>query len=131
NVAVGYLLDLAAVHTVEVIKEGGLLAGYSYTFTGQVKVLDETMWNLLLVMLFASIFMYMVLAAQFESFSHPFIIMLMLLLSVPFALFSLWITGRALSLWSALGMFLLLGIVKKNGILQVDYMNRLRVMGMP
>src|SRR6266566_5868962 len=52
-------------------------------------------------------------------------------LSVPFALFSLWITGRALSLWSALGMFLLLGIVKKNGILQVDYTNRLRAEGMP
>ena len=81
-------------------------------------MLEETTWNLLLAMLLASVFMYMVLAAQFESFSHPFIIMLTLPLSVPFALFSLWITGRALSLWSALGMFLLLGIVKKNGILQ-------------
>jgi len=131
NVAAGYPLDLAAAHTVEAIKEGGLPAGYSYTFTGQVKVLDETTWNLLLAMLLASIFMYMVLAAQFESFSHPFIIMLTLPLSVPFALFSLWITGRALSLWSALGMFLLLGIVKKNGILQVDYTNRLRATGMP
>jgi len=56
--------------------------------------------------------------------------MLTLPLSVPFALLSLWITGRALSLWSALGMFLLLGIVKKNGILQVDYTNRLRAAGM-
>ncbi len=131
NVAAGYPLDLAAAHTVEAIKEGGLPSGYSYTFTGQVKVLEETTWNLLLAMLLASIFMYMVLAAQFESFSHPFIIMLTLPLSVPFALFSLWITGRALSLWSALGMFLLLGIVKKNGILQVDYTNRLRATGMP
>ena len=131
NVAAGYPLDLAAAHTVQAIKEGGLPAGYSYTFTGQVKVLEETTWNLLLAMLLASIFMYMVLAAQFESFSHPFIIMLTLPLSVPFALFSLWITGRALSLWSALGMFLLLGIVKKNGILQVDYTNRLRATGMP
>src|SRR5580658_7039425 len=131
NVASGYPLDLAAAHTVQSIKEIGLPAGYSYLFSGQVKVLEETTWNLLLAMLLSSVFMYMVLAAQFESFSYPFIIMLTLPLSVPFALFSLWITGRALSLWSALGMFLLLGIVKKNGILQVDYTNRLIASGMP
>jgi HAE1 family hydrophobic/amphiphilic exporter-1 len=131
NVASGYPLDLGAAHTISSIKEIGLPAGYSYLFSGQVKVLEETTWNLLLAMLLASVFMYMVLAAQFESFSHPFIIMLTLPLSVPFALFSLWITGRALSLWSALGMFLLLGIVKKNGILQVDYTNRLVTDGMP
>ena len=131
NVSAGYPLDLAASHTIQSIKEVGLPAGYSYTFSGQVKVLEETTWNLVLAMLLASIFMYMVLAAQFESFSYPFIIMLTLPLSIPFALFSLWITGRALSLWSALGMFLLLGIVKKNGILQVDYTNRLRSQGMP
>jgi HAE1 family hydrophobic/amphiphilic exporter-1 len=131
NVASGYPLDLAAAHTVQSIKEVGLPPGYSYLFSGQVKVLEETTWNLVLAMLLASIFMYMVLAAQFESFTYPFIIMLTLPLSVPFALFSLWITGRALSLWSALGMFLLLGIVKKNGILQVDYTNRLRADGMP
>jgi len=131
NVASGYPLDLAAAHTIGSIKEIGLPAGYSYLFSGQVKVLEETTWNLLLAMLLASVFMYMVLAAQFESFSYPFIIMLTLPLSVPFALFSLWITGRALSLWSALGMFLLLGIVKKNGILQVDYTNRLVADGMP
>jgi hydrophobic/amphiphilic exporter-1 (mainly G- bacteria), HAE1 family len=131
NVSSGYPLDLAAAHTIQSIQEVGLPGGYSYLFSGQVKVLEETTWNLLLAMLLASIFMYMVLAAQFESFSYPFIIMLTLPLSVPFALFSLWITGRALSLWSALGMFLLLGIVKKNGILQVDYTNRLLHTGMP
>ena len=131
NVASGYPLDRAAAHTIGSIREIGLPTGYSYLFSGQVKVLEETTWNLLLAMLLASVFMYMVLAAQFESFAYPFIIMLTLPLSVPFALFSLWITGRALSLWSALGMFLLLGIVKKNGILQVDYTNRLVARGMP
>jgi len=131
NVVAGYPLDAAAAYTVKSIKAVGLPPGYSYLFSGQVKLLEETTFNLVLAILLASIFMYMVLAAQFESFSHPFIIMLTLPLSIPFALFSLWVTGRALSLWSALGVFLLLGIVKKNGILQVDYTNRLRGEGMP
>ncbi len=131
NMVAGYPLDAAAAHTVRSIRAVGLPPGYSFLFSGPVKLLEETTFNLLLAMLLASIFMYMVLAAQFESFSYPFIIMLTLPLSIPFALFSLWMTHRALSLWSALGVFLLLGIVKKNGILQVDYTNRLRGEGTP
>lgn len=131
NLAPGTPLDAAASFTRESVQAVGMPPGYDFIFSGQVKLLEETTWNMLLAFLLASIFMYMVLAAQFESFSHPFIIMLTLPLSIPFALFSLWGTGRSLSLWSALGVFLLLGIVKKNGILQVDYTNRLRSQGKP
>jgi HAE1 family hydrophobic/amphiphilic exporter-1 len=97
---------------------------------GQTQYLDETTANLLLAIGLASIFVYIVLAAQFESFVQPIIIMLALPVSVPFALFTIWVTGRTLNLWSALGILLLFGIVKKNSILQVDYTNTLREQGM-
>ena len=130
NVPSGGSLGAAAQAASRVLNGLDLPAGYSIKFSGQVKVLDETTNNMLMAIGLASIFMYMVLAAQFESLIHPFIILLTLPLSIPFALLSLWATGRTLNLFSALGILLLLGIVKKNGILQIDYMNRLRDSGM-
>lgn len=108
-----------------------LPVGFSYRFGGVAEALDDTTESLVVAFLLAAIFMYMVLAAQFESFLHPFTIMLALPLSIPFALLTILLTGRTLNLWSALGIFLLLGIVKKNGILQVDYTNKLREQGVP
>ena len=105
--------------------------GYGYKFAGQSKLLEETTRNMILAVALASIFIYIVLAMQFESFVQPLVIMTVLPLSVPFALLTLFMTGRVLNLWSALGMLLLLGIVKKNSILQVDYTNVLRRQGMP
>jgi HAE1 family hydrophobic/amphiphilic exporter-1 len=122
-------MNEAVKNAGEAMARVGVPAGYTYRFVGSVKALDETTQNLILAFLLATIFMYMVLAAQFESFKHPFIIMLALPLSVPFALLSLYMTGRTLNLWSALGVLLLLGIVKKNAILQVDYTNHLRRQG--
>jgi HAE1 family hydrophobic/amphiphilic exporter-1 len=130
-VAPGKSLQEAADDTQSVVREVGLPAGYELRFSGQVKVLEETTANMIMAIGLASIFMYMVLAAQFESLVHPFIIMLTLPLSIPFALLSLIATGRTLNLFSALGILLLLGIVKKNGILQIDYMNHLRAQGHP
>ena len=95
--------------------------GYSVQFSGQVKVLEETTNNMPLAIRLASIFMYMVPAAQFESLVHPF----MILTTLPPI-----VTGRSLNLFSALGVLSLPGIVKKNGIPPIDYMNHLREMGM-
>jgi HAE1 family hydrophobic/amphiphilic exporter-1 len=131
NVANGVGLGEAAERARDAIRRVGLPPGYGVRFSGQVQVLEETTRNMILAIGLASIFMYMVLAAQFESLVHPFIILTTLPLSIPFALISLIATGRSLNLFSALGVLLLLGIVKKNGILQIDYMNRLLKEGRP
>jgi HAE1 family hydrophobic/amphiphilic exporter-1 len=131
NIAPGYALGEGARIVQSTVDAMELPAGYKLMFSGQVRILEETTRNMVLAMALASIFMYMILAAQFESLIHPFIILLTLPLSIPFALLSLLITGRSLNLFSALGVLLLLGIVKKNGILQIDAMNRLVSEGLP
>jgi HAE1 family hydrophobic/amphiphilic exporter-1 len=131
NIAPGYSLDAGAAKVQSVMDGIGLPPGYRLMFSGQVKILEETTANMILAIGLASIFMYMVLAAQFESLTNPFVILLTLPLSIPFALLSLKLTGRSLNLFSALGVLLLLGIVKKNGILQIDAMSRLIREGMP
>src|SRR4051794_1067394 len=131
DIAPGHALDEATNDVRKMLAGLDMPPTMSFKFQGQSKILDETTANMIMAISLAMIFVYMVLASQFESFLQPVVIMLVLPIAVPFALFTLWATGRTLNLWSALGMLLLLGIVKKNSILQVDYANVLRHRGLP
>jgi HAE1 family hydrophobic/amphiphilic exporter-1 len=130
TVAPGYALG----DRVEVVKaaaaELNLPPGYTTAISGRGRELERTFGEFIWAFLLSIAFMYMILAAQYESLIDPVTILLSLPLAVPFALLSLWVAGNTLNLYSALGILVLFGIVKKNSILQIDHIKQLRAGGM-
>ncbi|HEY6167834.1 MAG TPA: efflux RND transporter permease subunit, partial [Verrucomicrobiae bacterium] len=129
-VAPGYAQADRIAAVREAIEEMHLPAVYSTRVSGKARELESTFNEFLWAFALSVVLMYIILASQFESVVHPFTILLSLPLSVPFALVSLWATDQTINLYSALGMLVLFGVVKKNAILQIDHMNQLRAKGM-
>jgi multidrug efflux pump subunit AcrB len=108
----------------------GLPSSYRIEATGRSKSQEDTAAGFILALSMAFIFMYLILAAQFESWLYPTIILASLPLTIPFAFMSLWLFGQSINLFSMLGILVLFGVVKKNSILQVDHANHLRSLGL-
>ncbi|MEE9613842.1 MAG: efflux RND transporter permease subunit [Thermodesulfobacteriota bacterium] len=120
----------SAIEDISAIAAEVLPEGYTTRLEGRAELFKESMASIMVALFLAVIVIYMVLGSQFESFIHPFTVMLSLPLSVVGALGSLWLTGNTLNIFSLIGVILLVGLVTKNSIILVDYTNRLRRGGM-
>jgi HAE1 family hydrophobic/amphiphilic exporter-1 len=129
NVAAGYALGDRITALEQAAKDIGLPLGFETRVMGRGRELERTLSDFVWTFLLSFIFMYIILAAQYEHLVHPFTILLSLPLAVPFGLISLYWGGETLNLYSALGILVLFGVVKKASILQVDHTNALRGQG--
>ena len=126
----GALLGNALGDITKETSKLNLEPGYSINIVGQGQMQEEAFTNMILTLILAIVFVYIVLAAQFDSFVHPFSIMLALPMSIIGAVLFLLIFGSAMSVIAIVGIIMLMGLVTKNGILLVDYTNVLRERGM-
>ncbi|HEU5248968.1 MAG TPA: efflux RND transporter permease subunit [Thermoanaerobaculia bacterium] len=128
NIAPGHSQEEALAKVEELSKD--VPVGYRAVLGGASVAFRESMSSLLFALVLGIIVAYMVLASQFNSFLHPVTVLTILPLSIAGAAFALWIAGKSLNIFSMIGLLLLMGIVKKNSIILVDYANQARAEGL-
>ncbi|MFZ5831382.1 MAG: efflux RND transporter permease subunit [Planctomycetota bacterium] len=126
----GIPLQDATNRAMEIIKELKLPPEYTAVVGGQSKTMQETAYYFLVALFLSVLFMYLILAAQFESWFDPVAILAALPVTIPFGLLSLVLFRSPMDIYAMFGLFMLIGIVKKNGILQVEKTNELRRAGL-
>ncbi len=126
----GYTLG-AGIGAMDEIADRLLDESFSTTLSGAARDFAESSSSLIFVFLLALILTYLILAAQFESFRDPFIIMFTVPLALAGALLNLWYFGQSLNIFSQIGLVMLIGLVTKNGILIVEFANQRKAAGMP
>ncbi len=130
NIAPGHSQG-EAIGKVNEVAKAALPEGYRIVMSGSAQTYKESFQSLMLALVLGIFVAYMVLASQFNSFIHPVTVLLALPFSITGAFLALYASGQSLNIYSMIGMLLLMGIVKKNSILLVDFTNERRKQGMP
>lgn len=129
NLANGKTLG-EGIEEMQRIADKFLDSSFNTALSGSSRDFAESSSNISFALILALLLIYLILAAQFESFRDPFIIMLTVPMAIAGAMLSLWICGQTMNIFSEIGMILLIGIVTKNGILIVEFANQKRRLGM-
>ncbi len=130
GIAEGYNVGLVSAKVEQKLADYELPEGYRLVFSGENETINDAMEQVILMLLLALVFMYLIMVAQFQSLLSPFIIMFTIPLAFTGGFLGLFITGSEVSVIAMIGFVMLAGIIVNNGIVLIDYMNQLRESGM-
>lgn len=130
SIADGYNVGIVSADVQEALADYELPEGYSLEFTGENETINEAIQQLMLMLILAIVFMYLIMVAQFQSLLHPFIILFTIPLAFTGGFMGLFIAGSEVSVIAIIGFVMLSGIIVNNGIVLIDYINQLRADGM-